>query len=83
MSIASTLKLLADLGQHSLVGLEKVTFHYQLCVLTMLLTSQADANMHRFEQKCAVMNMELCADILKALKTKSAIWICYLTKAQD
>jgi hypothetical protein len=41
------LKLLADHGQHSLVGLAKVTFHYQLCVLAMLLTSQAAVNTHR------------------------------------
>ena len=44
--VFSRLKNLASLTQHSLRGLAKVTFHSQLCVLTMLLKAEAAVNTH-------------------------------------
>ena len=45
--VFSRLKNLAGLNQHNLRGLTKITFHSQLCVLTMLLTAQAAVNTHK------------------------------------
>ncbi|MBM4401152.1 MAG: transposase [Crenarchaeota archaeon] len=45
--VFSRLKLLAGLGQHSLRGLAKVTFHSQLCIIAMLLTAEAAVNSHK------------------------------------
>jgi transposase, IS5 family len=48
--VFSRLKNLADLTQHNLRGLAKVTFHSQLCVLIMLLTAQAAVNTHKLSK---------------------------------
>jgi hypothetical protein len=48
--VFSRLKSLTGLGQHSLRGLAKVTFHSQLCVLAMLLTAQAAVNTHKLSK---------------------------------
>lgn len=45
--VFSRLKNLVGLTQHNLRGLAKITFHVQLCLLTMLLTAQAAINTHR------------------------------------
>ena len=45
--VFSRLKNLAGLTQHNLRGLAKITFHSQLCLLTILLTAQAALNTHR------------------------------------
>lgn len=42
--VFSRLKNLAGLTQHNLRGLDKITFHSQLCILIMLLTAQAAIN---------------------------------------
>jgi IS5 family transposase len=44
--VFSRLKNLASLTQHSLRGLDKITFHSQLCILIMLLTAEAALNTH-------------------------------------
>jgi hypothetical protein len=44
--VFSRLKNLTSLTQHSLRGLDKITFHSQLCILIMLLTAEADINTH-------------------------------------
>jgi transposase len=44
--VFSRLKNLTSLTQHSLRGLDKITFHSQLCVLIMLLTAEAAINTH-------------------------------------
>jgi len=44
--VFSRLKNLASLTQHCLRGLDKITFHSQLCVLIMLLTAEAAINTH-------------------------------------
>ncbi len=49
--VFSRLKNLASLSQHSLRGLDKITFHSQLCVLIMLLTAEAALNTHNIA-KC-------------------------------
>jgi transposase len=45
--VFSRLKSLAGLNQHNLKGLAKITFHSQLCVLTMLFTAHAAVNTHK------------------------------------
>jgi hypothetical protein len=45
--VFSRLKNLADLAQHNLRGLAKITFHSQLCLLIMLFTAQAALNTGR------------------------------------
>jgi IS5 family transposase len=45
--VFSRLKNLTALGQHNLRGLCKITFHAQLCVLVMLFTAEAAANIHK------------------------------------
>jgi transposase len=45
--VFSRLKNLADLTQHNLRGLARVTFHTQLCLLIMLFTAQAALNTGR------------------------------------
>jgi IS5 family transposase len=45
--VFSRLKNLADLTQHNLRGLAKITFHAQLCLLIMLFTAQAAINTHK------------------------------------
>jgi hypothetical protein len=42
--VFSRLKNLAGLKEHNLRGLDKITFHSQLCILIMLLTAQAAVN---------------------------------------
>jgi len=42
--VFSRLKNLTGLTQHNLRGLDKITFHSQLCILAMLLTAQAASN---------------------------------------
>jgi transposase len=44
--VFSSLKNLASLTEHNLRGLAKITFHFQLCVLIMLLTAEAAINTH-------------------------------------
>jgi transposase len=44
--VFSRLKNLASLTQHSLRGLDKITFHSQLCILIMFLTAEAALNIH-------------------------------------
>src|SRR5208337_3551855 len=48
--VFSRLKNLADLTQHNLRGLAKVTFHSQLCILIMLLTAQAAVNTNKLSK---------------------------------
>ncbi len=43
----SQLKNLAGLTQHNLRGLAKITFHVQLCIITMLFTAEAALNTNR------------------------------------
>jgi hypothetical protein len=51
--VFSRLKLLVSLVQHSLRGLVMVKFHAQLCVMALLLTAQAAANIHKVSKsKC-------------------------------
>jgi|SRR5271157_495670 len=45
--VFSRLKNLTSLTQHNLRGLAKITFHTQLCLLTMLLTAEAAFNTHK------------------------------------
>jgi IS5 family transposase len=45
--VFSRLKNLANLTQHNLRGLAKITVHSQLCVIAMLLTAQAAVNTHK------------------------------------
>jgi hypothetical protein len=45
--VFSRLKNLAGLAQHNLRGLANLTFHAQLCLLTILFTAQAALNTHK------------------------------------
>ena len=52
--VFSRLKNLASLSQHSLRGLDKITFHSQICVLIMLLTAEAAVNTHNNEKSRSI-----------------------------
>jgi len=52
--VFSRLKNLADLTQHNLRGLAKVTVHSQICVLIMLLTAQAAMNTHKLSKSRSI-----------------------------
>jgi hypothetical protein len=45
--VFSRLKNLAGLTQHNMRGLARITFHAQICLLTILLTAQAALNTHK------------------------------------
>jgi len=52
--VFSRLKNLVGLKEHNLRGLAKLTFHSQLCIITMLLVAQAAVNAHKNGQSRSI-----------------------------